>query len=328
VQRQDKNSIVGFAYNGASFFPYKKLLVEHDKPDVITLGTSRVMQFRNVLFSTSTVFVNAGGAGKNVDDMALFIQTLQKPYPKIIILGLDKEVLGSVSRGEDHSSMYPPLRAATLAVSMGRRIYLDTLRGLIKYPQIHALSQESGNIGLQAIVHGDGFRRDGSYSYTSIHNSTERVAYVEQEVATRLHDLEENSPVLNESVVKNNLEKLHTILHECEEKGITVIGFMPPYPEPLYKNLASNSSYQDLSVKLEDIFSDHSAYLYNAEDITRYGGTPSEFVDGIHATDKMYAKIVLDLARAHSPLSGYVDTRYVERIIATSKDDFLDTLSR
>ena len=68
-RQQANNSIYGTALNSNTFY-YKLELIKQVKPKIISLGSSRVMQFRKDGFKTS--FSNAGGAMNHLNEGAFF----------------------------------------------------------------------------------------------------------------------------------------------------------------------------------------------------------------------------------------------------------------
>ena len=87
VQRQINNDSI-YNVDNMNMFNYKKELVKNIKPKIISLGSSRVMQFREESFNTK--FITAGGAMNHLNEGYLFLQEITKYHkPEIIILGLD-----------------------------------------------------------------------------------------------------------------------------------------------------------------------------------------------------------------------------------------------
>lgn len=89
AQRQDHDVFIGMGYNEQTAY-YKLKNANYYQADVIALGTSRVMQFKDDYFNAS--FYNCGGAVScNYDEYLNFVKNLNYT-PEIIILGLDQWV--------------------------------------------------------------------------------------------------------------------------------------------------------------------------------------------------------------------------------------------
>ncbi|MEM7391341.1 MAG: hypothetical protein AAF492_03250, partial [Verrucomicrobiota bacterium] len=90
IQKQtaDRSIIYGPAYSNPNP-SYKFKAAVARKPEVLALGTSRVMQFRSWLFTQKPdAFYNAGGAVTKLPDIQQFLALIE-PDPKVILLGLD-----------------------------------------------------------------------------------------------------------------------------------------------------------------------------------------------------------------------------------------------
>ena len=88
ASQQESNSKVlyGTALH-ANTRQYKKELLAKTQPKVIALGSSRVMQFRQHMFSGE--FLNLGGGMESIHDGIKLIPDIIKRKPELIILGLD-----------------------------------------------------------------------------------------------------------------------------------------------------------------------------------------------------------------------------------------------
>ena len=332
VQEAFPESLFGFAYNAASFYPYKKLLVEEKKPQVIALGTSRVMQFRKEFFTASTTFVNAGGAGRSLEDIESFIENLPKDTSiNVIILGLDKEVF--VAPYESRESKVENItfvRFWKVVISMSRRIYLDYLNNKFSFEKLVSLSESTSHVGVSALLHGDGFRADGSYRYGSVMSNISRVKDVGLQIDgsamstknKQTHNFEIDLELKN---VEKNAEALKRILVLAEKKDITVVGFMPPYPEPIYQVLIQGSStLNSVSSKIAEVFKENKSTFFDFSSIGIFGARSSEFFDSVHGTDLMYVRMLVYMTSHTKVFSPYVNPVMLKDILKKTSGDFLD----
>ena len=70
---------------------YKTKMTKKLKPEIVVLGSSRVMQFRREFFNNNLIFYNAGGSMPNIDRGIEFINDITKVYtPKVIMSPLVK----------------------------------------------------------------------------------------------------------------------------------------------------------------------------------------------------------------------------------------------
>ena len=325
-QKTDPNTLYSFAYNDVSFIPYKQALVKENNPEVVALGTSRVMQIRKELFNNRTNFINAGGAGKSLEDDLLLIQNLSTTT-KVILLGIEQDTFykNSVTEKIKENSYFDELK---LIVLNTRRIYLDYFNGKYTFTDLYKKRNDT-TIGLSAKIYGDGFRSDGSYKYNQAFKNTNRLEYVSLHVASDVNNLklkELNTKELN--AVNDNLKLLEKILLLAKKKNIIVVGFMPPYPTPLYEAMLKEGGVNThkLSVlpdTIETLFNTYKMDFFNFSSISSFGGKETEFVDGIHGTDLMYARMMLYIASKEPFFNTFIDINSIKRKIETSQNDFL-----
>jgi hypothetical protein len=321
LQIADPGTLFGFAYNELSFIPYKELLVQQRKPQVIALGTSRTMQFREAFFNASSTFVNAGGAGKSLGDIKLFIDGLPKDSTtSLLIIGLDQEMLFSSpylyeSRVEERG----PLFFIRLFGTHVRRIYLDYLTHKYSLSELTTASQETKNIGLSALIYGNGFRYDGSYEYGEQKKEVRRLERVASQIDAQVEKLKESTEGVVGTIPVDNLEMLEEIAQMAKEKKLQLVVFLPPYPTKINNVIENKFLYTSISLILKK----YDAALFDFSSIASFGGKDSEFVDAIHGTDLMYAKMSLYMANHFPVLAHYFDLGALRKMIQQASGDFL-----
>src|ERR1700722_4483896 len=83
----EKNCIVGLATRNSGYY-YKQEMYRKIKPEILILGSSRVMQYRKEFFSRS--MLNAGGAMNSINEGFSFVtDSFNEVAPKVLIMGLD-----------------------------------------------------------------------------------------------------------------------------------------------------------------------------------------------------------------------------------------------
>jgi hypothetical protein len=322
----------GTAYNSESFIPYKRLLVDAKKPTVVALGTSRVMQIRKEFFKDSEAFVNAGGAAKTLGDIDLFIRELPPDdNVKVLILSLDQNMFyKDTFSHEDRGELILPVKLMKLG-SMSRKIYLDYATHKFSLTELIDKHDNSKNIGLIALTQGDGFRSDGSYRYNQASLNLNRNDSVSIEIQQKIDGVKKNSreaSVYQKQQLDANLKLLSDILDLCEQKNITVLGFMPPFPEPVYQAMLDTSGLDNEMVtimpkEVANVFIEHNSFFYDLSSPTVFGGKKTEFVDVVHGTDLMYLKIMVYISEHTDILDEYVDSEFLKETVKNTKQDFL-----
>jgi hypothetical protein len=324
-------TLFGFGYNGVSFYGYKQELVAMRHSQIIALGTSRVMQFRQIMFKEPEMFTNAGGAGASVDDMYTFVQSLPKDTQvKVILLGIDQDKLYVPSIPHTEEERLKLLRFLKLTVTMSRKIYVDFFAHSYSLAEVIQTSQTTRNIGLSALVKGDGFRSDGSYQYTQAYNNSSLESGVSSQVEKQIVAIHTN--VYQSEAVRNQLEKnlitLELLLSLCRTRGITVIGFSPPYPQALYNEMAtSTGQYQDMVIetpqRLSILFQKYNFSFVNGSSPASFGGKDNEVIDAVHGTDAMYARLLVPLLSHSSGLKEYTNTSLLTKLLTNEHHGFL-----
>jgi hypothetical protein len=286
------------------------------------------MQFRKEFFTEDTHFINAGGAGKTVTDIDRFITSLPKESSvKVIILGLDKDVLiAPLAIGDDNKEDILPIRFTKLSVMMARRIYLDYFANKYTVGDIKNAYTSTTNIGISALVHGDGFRADGSYRYGGAMQNPARLSALSDQINEQVGNISQTQRFFTGDE-KNNFEKnvrvLGRVLVNARERGIVIIGFMPPYPTPIYNAMIlQNNSLAYISTELNSLFTKEGMYFFDASFVETVGGKETEFVDTNHGTDMLYAKIISTIYDKSKVISPYVDIKRLRAVLKNTYSDF------
>lgn len=324
TQKENQNALVGFVYNGQSFIPYKQALVWARNPDVISLGTSRVMQFRGIFFKPNIMFANAGGGAKNLYDVKQFMEHLP-PSVSVVLLGLDEDMFTGQVDAPSYNKENSIQKLRALFFANIRKIYVDYAKKRYTLSSIYEKGK-SGSIGLAAILSNDGFRADGSYEYGHVIYGEDK-----KEVANEINSIASNIDAGRYAAFKKtggeekNLLLLGDILRMAKEKNIYVIGVVPPYPSKLYEEMKKRNGYRetvvDLPLAMQDVFKREGFAMFNFTEASSYGGNEDEFVDSIHASDKSYARMLVVIAEKTSRMQQYVDVSLLRQMIQKEKRD-------
>lgn len=157
----DQDYLIGFLHNEQTRIRYLKVnqLIE-TKPEIISLGSSRVLQFRQEMFGTK--FYNFGYTGSTLDDFEKIIEEIiEKKEIKYLIFGLDHwmfnplwvEKQKPIEKLENESLFsLSPLKAIKL------------IRSKHFFHLLTKIELRNRALGINALW-GNGLRRDGSYQY-------------------------------------------------------------------------------------------------------------------------------------------------------------------
>ncbi|MBL8686701.1 MAG: hypothetical protein JNK86_04470 [Alphaproteobacteria bacterium] len=310
--------------------PYYKLQKTiQNNPDVLILGTSRVMQFRSGFFQQHVKMYNSGGAVSYLWEYKDFLQNIPKQsLPKLIIIGIDQWQFNPNWRSDRFNAYknniqpepFVRIEHSFLNILQTNfwKIYKYTFRGQINFLNLLNKSGERHEVGLTAIMDQQGFRADGSYRYGDrfLDNSDERYNDVRRRI-------EKNSNLFERS--QNTADRksmLKDFLEFCKQNGIHVIAFLPPYSLDSFEimnNLYPDYKYlSDIAGVLKPVFSRYNFTFVDFTDPAVLGVTnDSEMIDGFHGSEKTYLRVIIRLAEADERLRQLVDLSYLRQLLDT-----------
>lgn len=333
INKMSKNDsfLFGLAYSNQDKY-FKNKLVINSKPDIIALGTSRVMQFRNYFFSNNSNFVNAGGGVSILKEFLPFLKKIDPHItPKVIIISLDQYFFNDnwnnkhkFSELDYDKSLNIPPSPISIFLSSYSQIIQDLYNDKIELDKLFK-SDKPKPIGMTAIMKSDGFRPDGSYRYKSKITSKEKWSdYQFKDTFKRIEHGTSRFEYGN-SVSQSGLNDLDLLLAYCKNKKIYVIGFLPPYaPEIIKKLRDKGSSYEYLwriDHDVSPIFKKYSYGFFDFTDMSGFDSKDSEFIDGFHGSEVTYAKLFLEMANKDQVLGRVANTKQLEFLISQPASD-------
>jgi hypothetical protein len=292
---------------------FKQLTIEARQPAVIVVGSSRVLQMRaGLLTEQPEAFYNAGAPAWQFDKVEALLYGLDPDaLPDILLLGLDQvwfndDYVGDVlpPQVDDVTNLWQIDQAVAQGmvedVVAGRPLTLD-----------HWLARDDPGgegvaLGIKAIENGHGFRRDGSERYGDflvgrfLYQPTERQRHLDW-----LRDGQEMY-VYGEAPSPEMLQRLDALLAWCAERGITVIGFTPPFTPTLYQQMQQQGNHEyvlALMPQLEAIFSKYGYRFFDFSDGARFG-IDDDFFDGWHGSERIYLRLYAALVEAMPDVLG------------------------
>jgi hypothetical protein len=308
LRRQSQPFLVGRAYSDS--MGYLKLkTVQVESPEIVALGSSRVILFRQNFFSER--FFNAGsGAYQQFEDLLAFLRFIPAGgEPKLIILGLDQKFFNSNWTGHPPDPFGRP-HESTSALRLMRASWVDVYRDYFAgkfqvMDLIHPRSDGVRRIGLQAVVRSVGYREDGSLTWPWWDFDAEDLKKI---------DRHEGEYVRGSRISDRTIEELRTFLKECQKRGIRVAGFLPPFSPRVYRALKQDPNNYgfmfDLADRLRPLF---HQYGFSVADFTNPARCEIErdgFFDGLHASENGYRRLWAcwmegdDLLKWYGPAGG------------------------
>ena len=302
------------------------------RPQVLALGSSRIMQVRHSIVSPEYSFYNAGGAIQKVRELPMFLNKLHDS-PKLILMNLDQWWFNRAYINDDQpfdSSVYDGPEIDLL--KLGRLVcdfYTDLVKGKINLVKVFS----SDNIGLNAICNDNGFTADGTP------NSGDRVIIPEEQDDYNFKDVLERIRLGNnrfqygEQADSTQIRDLEDFLSQCVARHIKVVGFLPPFAPFVYQRMQETGKYgymSQLYKMLLPVFDKfEGCSFYDFTDVTDTGAHNYDFYDGFHGSELIYNGIIRQIVRQDSTLAPFfVPEEEMDRLdsIYISKNRRLHTL--
>ena len=328
VKKQIKNnSIYGSALNGNTF-SYKLELIKKVKPEIIALGSSRVMQFREDSFNKK--FVNAGGGMNSLNEGLIFLKKMYEFHnPKYIILGLDFWWLNSnisiptnFSYHKNTGNIITKQKIwRTLKWLASGKIDKNTLKNIFSKENFKNKYTNYNNMGFDAISTSDGFRIDGSRSspkhiFGLRPNINEQFSDVFNRIESGQRKFEYGSNLSEEGI-----KYLKSIISFIESKGTEFIIVVPPVANSVLKKM-SNYEYSYIN-KINHLLIGLKVEKYNYHDPSLLTTNDCEFLDGGHGGDILYKRILKDIHAKKSSLTNYLNIKKINNDIDKFKGNTL-----
>ncbi len=308
--QQDQALIYGPATNG-NYFSYKLELAKVRKPDVVVLGSSRMLGFRQEDFTAS--FVNAGRGMGHLNEGAQFLGELFKFHkPRLIVLGLDpwwfNDSEAQQARYPEHASQAQDLRLDKIKAPVQwlreGKVSIGTFaKVLLKRDRRNELTNWD-NLGVSAIIDSTGFRPDGSYQYGSYYytpggNGISQVQLIDSGT----------SPFGYGAHIGRRLDDLMAIIRLVQDAGVQMVIVMPPLaPQMLDAIEAHHAQYAYLG-EMRQALTNLPVEYYDLLNGTGLTNDACEYVDGDHAGEVADQRLLLAILEGnpHSVLAPLLD---------------------
>ncbi len=311
---------------------YKLESVLQRKPEIVILGTSRVLALRSALFDKEVRVFNAGNGVTRLRHYRLFLRKLPPDRtPRVIVLGLDQYLFNSNFDSlapddmEEQWNTERPRRADFFA--SWKTLYADHMRGKFAVKDIFASTSER-RIGINAIVHANAFRNDGSYNWGQLIANPadpENPDYGFQNTFDRIAKGDRRFQYA-EHVAEDNVAELRRFLADCRDRNIHVVAFLPPFAHAVYEKMRSMPiDYGYLSAlpaRLQPVFAEFGYTFFDFSDLASLGSPDSETIDGFHGSEKAYVRLFVRLIEGDPVLRSFArDPDYlIARIERASGD--------
>ena len=305
--QQDQLFGLGYSYYDKAYKFH--MTDEVERPEVLALGSSRIMQVKRSVVSPDYSFYNAGGAIQNACELPLFINKLHDS-PKLILVNIDQWWFNRAYIAED-LPFSPSVYDDEPALDMHKRgqfvcdFYTDLVKGKISLKKVFS----SPHIGLNAICNENGFAADGSrYQGDMILAPEVQEDYNFKNVLGRIRDGNLRFQYGDEAD-SSMVSVVGDFLNQCVARKIKVVAFLPPFAPYVYQRMQETGKYGYIS-KLYDmlrpLFDQYEGCsLYDFTDVTDTGAHNYDFDDGFHGSEIIYNGMIRQMVRRDSTLAPF-----------------------
>lgn len=322
ADQQRAGGLYGTAVHMNSHAYHHALYAARD-PEVVVLGSSRALQFRQGFFTAP--FANLGLTVHFPDEFAIVVdRLLANRKPKLVILAIDPwwalvrgnqtiHLQRSVARrgGE----LTPETLVGPVQWLIDGRVdldsYLDVLTGG------HPITVDGVPMrGVQAVARRDGFGPDGSYYYHD--EILGHIVSNDRRFARSLHQVATNEALLHhrETVSEAGLETLRRGYETLRKAGVSVVTAVIPVAPRVIDEMARRPDefgyIAEARARLSEINESH----YDFYDPRVLGADDCEFVNGFHGGDVVSARILAAIYESGEPnVVRVADIERLRRII-------------
>ena len=291
------------------FVDYKLALYSAVKPDIIVLGSSRVMQFRGKYFTKK--FLNIGGTAGNLAVLRSTIEAMLKVHkPEAVILGLDFWWFTQKWEADPFKEVPPTSGTYAYTFDVLKTPYTWLLEGKLTAGQFFAPLTggfEKHLYGIMAQKTGDGFATDGSWYYTAdVTGQQHPFDYKFQDTLKQVRYGIKAFAAAPEIPVAH-VDALAEMLCKLQSRGVQTYIFITPLSQAVYEAMREREKDYPQMFQLAEALDARGIEVQDYSDPRVLNATDCEFVDGFHGGDVTYARILRDLADKYPSLVQHVD---------------------
>ena len=301
---------------------YKNYMFSKAKAKVVALGSSRITQFREYMFSQK--FYNLGTVMSSVNEGYNFLQRIIDERPDVILINVDiwwfhtKNLSPNPDRkmeSLEESKTISPKVSSNDILKLGQWI----LRGDLSLKDIYTqLISGRKHIGIGGSK-GDGFGPDGSNYYTRL--VTGKKLSIDKKFKKSLRRASKGINRLEHSSTADikNINRFVELVNKFEKHGIQVIVFFPPFAPEVNARMDKLKGKYGYIEDIKKKFMDKGLSFQDFSDPLKYGSNSCEFIDGLHGGEIIYMRIVAELAKNIPYMNDYINLDKLKKLIAQNE---------
>ena len=333
IQGRKRDAIFMRGLLDQSLYAYKWKALGERRPEVLALGSSRVLKFRAEMFGDDAAgFYNAGGLVTSVEDLASFVERFPADRtPRLLILGVDSWWLRPGRPSEEGFRV-------SHDGALSWQEHLLALRALVKDPRLARAALASllrgpdsdDRIGVHAQARGQGFRFDGSLESGARGPSRgRRFGFVDLERPTTVKRIRMGSGFFKAApeVSAARLQALRDALATLRGRGALIVGFAPPICSEGVRLLETDPRHRRFWLQYRDrlkrTFDELGLPYVDASSPDQLGLDDRYMVDGIHGGETLHVHVLrrmLDDPRVAAALPAA--SGVIEAAIGSSRTNF------
>lgn len=319
-KNQKDGTLIGLSYSDPAYL-LKQRVLERRKPNVISLGTSRVLQLRDFFFKEPDRYYNCGRCVRRMKDYNAFLNSYPAELPELIVLGLDQDLFNKNFDDLTHAErnyVQNDLSREGKFFKNSKALIKSFKKGKIDRGEV---KKEDG-FGVNARLHHTGFRADGSYRYGNYIG--EQLIYDDYKFGSTIGRIAKNKRRFSASdeVNPEALEEFANFLKNCKEKGIHVVVFLPPYAETVLMKMAEQPAKYPNMFELYDkvlpICSQLGYPLFDLTQMSSFGSNDFEAIDGLHGSEVCYLRGLRLMAQSDERLATHVDVAHLDSLLKSA----------
>ncbi len=304
-----EKQLFGLAY---SYYdqPYKLSMSNYYKPDVLALGSSRMLTFREDIVKEGLSFYNAGGSIQNIYELSLFVRQCTF-VPKLILVNFDQWWFNPNYKHQkqefSEQTFEVPAWRVSKILNCCRDFYYDFVEGKVILDSL----RHSTHIGLNAICKHDGFAKDGTRNTDNLFYDP---AYIQEHFEETFSRIREGNRRFEYGAHADPsvAEAVELFLEACERKGITVVAFIPTFAPSICRKMHDLGQYSyihEIAGILATCFNRYrNCYLYDYTDMKEFGIRDYDFTDGFHGSVLVSNTILQDILMQNQTIRKYFIT--------------------
>jgi hypothetical protein len=315
----DRDELYGSALE---FRPYVYKLERYKiaKPDILIVGSSRVLPFAGEAFLSP--MVNAGNASSSLGQARSFIDdALAIHKPKAILLGLDFWWFNPAREEADLAAQSDPVIDLTLdRLSSPFKWMLDgTLKPKAVIAGIFSDAQMPPGIGVRAKYNHHGWDRFGRLDYGNLltggrksedrqfKRTIRRVVKADADAKMYVHIAPSTE----------SLDELAALIKDVRAQGIEIELLLAPLAPDVLDAIGMDDP-ENLINQLRARVAKLDVSSYDFTDPVPLGSNHCEFVDGFHGGEVTYLRILERIAAGSSIISRAVNQAWVKEMLAAN----------